>query len=346
MVATERNPTGPSQATIKRLFACSGNRCAFPQCGEVLVQGSTVLGEICHIKAASPRGPRYEPQQTAAERHGYDNLVLLCEKHHTMIDADEKTYTVDCLSRMRGDHESQAGKLDDDFAKRAALLLLGQPVISANQSGGITAHTVINIHAPSGPSQTNQKLRQHTLILDIENTTAARFRNPGHQHSGNIALLFYNLRILNSLDENVTVRKVILHYDLNGKHFSTDSHILLTGAVPSSDKKENIDSIILRVGPANIIIQNWENLRMQIDQNKLLLPGGVLAGSALFVLEFKDANDLANIQDCTMSIIDYSGNETKKEIRLENKWIEQAKRQIVEDRRFVVDPSGRIAYSN
>ena len=69
-MAMRRDPTGPSQATIKRLFAHSGNRCAFPRCMEVLVEEGTVVGKVCHIKAANPKGPRYDPQQTTAERHG------------------------------------------------------------------------------------------------------------------------------------------------------------------------------------------------------------------------------------------------------------------------------------
>ena len=309
------------------------------------MQGSTVVGEICHIKAANPGGPRYDPQQTAAERHGYDNLVLLCGKHHTVIDADEEAYTVERLIKMKADHESRAAEIDDHFAERAALLLLSQSVISMNQSGGITAHTIINIHPPSGPSQSNPKPQQHTLIVDIENTTAARFLSAGNGNRENIALLFYNLRIINSLDENVTIRKVVLHYSLLAKQFSTDSHVLLTGAVPSPDKKENIDAIVLRVGAANIILMNWKNLREQIAQDKLLLPGGVLAGSAAFILNFKDANDLGKIKECAISIIDYSGNETTKAIPLDNKWVEQAKRQIVENRRFVIDQAGHVVYS-
>jgi hypothetical protein len=34
-----------------------------------IVQGDTLIGEMCHIKAARPDGPRYDPRQTAAQRH-------------------------------------------------------------------------------------------------------------------------------------------------------------------------------------------------------------------------------------------------------------------------------------
>ncbi|HEY2102740.1 MAG TPA: hypothetical protein VGH08_05770 [Chthoniobacterales bacterium] len=153
-MATGREPTAPSRATIKRLFARSSNRCAFPKCGEAIVQGETIVGEICHIKAANSEGPRYDPQQTAAERHGYDNLVLMCGTHHTVIDADEDAYTVEHLTKLKITHEGRATPISDDVAERASLLLISQPVTTVNQSGGITAHTInVTVNSPRSPSQ-------------------------------------------------------------------------------------------------------------------------------------------------------------------------------------------------
>lgn len=123
-MATRSDPTGPSLPTIKRLFAHSGDRCAFPRCAEALFVGGTVVGEICHIKGARPGAPRYDDQQTAADRHGYDNLILLCSKHHTVIDGDEEAYAVEHLVRMKTEHEQKAAPLDDAFAERAAQLFI------------------------------------------------------------------------------------------------------------------------------------------------------------------------------------------------------------------------------
>jgi hypothetical protein len=155
--AANRDPTGPSQTTIKRLFAHSGNRCAFPRCSVMLVQGETVVGEICHIKGANPSGQRYDPQQTPAQRHSYDNLLLLCANHHTTIDDDPEAYTVQRLVRMKADHEARM-KTDHETSSvllsvdRGAQLLVDKSVSTVNQSGGITAHTVqLNIHPPTAP---------------------------------------------------------------------------------------------------------------------------------------------------------------------------------------------------
>ncbi len=149
-------PTSPSQAVIKRLFAHSGNRCAFPKCKSALVQDGTLIGEICHIKAAKPNGPRYDPQQGANERHDYDNLLVLCANHHTIIDDDPEAYTVERLSRMKTEHELKSSALKDEEVDAGTRLFLDQAIISDNQSGGITAHTV------------HQTFNVRTALIDSE----------------------------------------------------------------------------------------------------------------------------------------------------------------------------------
>jgi hypothetical protein len=141
-VDTQRAPTAPSQATLKRLFARSGNRCAFPRCTEAIIQGRTVVGEICHIRAANRDGPRYDEHQPPAERHGYDNLILLCGTHHTVVDDDVEAYTIERLMKMKAAHETQSTPIDDNLADQASLLLVSQPVTTIDQRGGITAHTI------------------------------------------------------------------------------------------------------------------------------------------------------------------------------------------------------------
>jgi len=141
-VAIRRDPTGSTLPTIKRLFAHSGNRCAFPKCTATLIDREVVVGKVCHIKGARPGSARYDPQQSAAQRHSFDNLILMCGRHHDVIDADEEAYTVERLVKMKADHQSRAERIDGDFTERAAQLFIRQPVTSINQSGGITANTV------------------------------------------------------------------------------------------------------------------------------------------------------------------------------------------------------------
>jgi hypothetical protein len=135
----------PRTPTVKRLFAVSGNQCAFSKCTQTLIEGETVTGKICHIKGKKKGGARYDETQTDEERHAFENLILMCGRHHDVIDDDEEAYTVERLIRMKADHERTAMRIPDNQAELAARLIVNQQVTSIQQSGGITAQT-IHVH--------------------------------------------------------------------------------------------------------------------------------------------------------------------------------------------------------
>jgi hypothetical protein len=147
--ARRRGPIAPNPKVVKRLFVLSGNRCAFPKCISPIVQVDVVVGEICHIKAASPGGPRYDPAQSPEERHGYDNLILLCASHHKVVDDDTDAYTVTRLLKMKLGHEQNVSVTPENQLAEGVRLLIDQSITATGQSGGITAHTV-NVHVHGG----------------------------------------------------------------------------------------------------------------------------------------------------------------------------------------------------
>jgi len=95
--------------TIKRLFAQSGNRCAFPGCTAPITSrdDDLILAHICHIEAVEPGGARYNPDSNDDERRNFANLILLCPNHHKEVDNDVTKYTVDYLKNMKRVHESK-----------------------------------------------------------------------------------------------------------------------------------------------------------------------------------------------------------------------------------------------
>ncbi len=96
---------------LKRLFARSGNRCAFTECRRLLIvdaspgQPPVTLGDVAHIVAASPAGPRGDAFMAPADRNRYENLILLCNIHHQRIDAEPATFTPERLRGIKEDHE-------------------------------------------------------------------------------------------------------------------------------------------------------------------------------------------------------------------------------------------------
>lgn len=114
--------SGLTDKTIKRLFAMSGNFCAFPGCSLPIVESAgTITGEICHIKARSAGGPRFDQAQTEEDRHGFDNLILLCRHHHKVVDSEPDVYSAEALQEIKSIHEGMVGRpeqaTDGFFAK-------------------------------------------------------------------------------------------------------------------------------------------------------------------------------------------------------------------------------------
>jgi len=143
---------------VKRLFSLSGNRCAFPKCECAIAESGSLVGEICHIKADRPDGPRYDKTQTEDERQGFDNLILMCANHHKVVDDDTDAYTVERLRSMKLAHESNVRPLPETSeSSKVVDLLIDQSVTSSSQSGGLAAHTInantINVHG-AGPDST------------------------------------------------------------------------------------------------------------------------------------------------------------------------------------------------
>ncbi len=95
----------PTKPTLNRLFAKSGNQCAFPKCQHEIFLGDTLVAEVCHIEAALKGGKRFNSKQNNEERRQYDNLIILCHKHHKITD-DDIIYTVKSLKEMKMVHES------------------------------------------------------------------------------------------------------------------------------------------------------------------------------------------------------------------------------------------------
>lgn len=168
----------PTEAVVKKLYAMSGNRCAFAKCHEPLVHEGKVTGHICHIKGAKPGSTRYDSNQNDEERHGFENLILMCPIHHAVIDDDEVAYTVDRLCALKAAREtSNKSAAELDAAQTLQLLatlgattinarhvnIYNQNVSSTNQSGGITAHTV-NV---GKPHRVMSRILQQSILKDF-----------------------------------------------------------------------------------------------------------------------------------------------------------------------------------
>ncbi|OPF79308.1 hypothetical protein VT50_0216630 [Streptomyces antioxidans] len=109
------------QNDTRNLYADAAGRCQNPSClNPVLVRAENSVrvnvGELAHIIAASPKGPRgdsvIDPSALALEQ----NLILLCLVCHKIVDSEESAYPVELLQTWKSSHEA---RISSAFGARA-----------------------------------------------------------------------------------------------------------------------------------------------------------------------------------------------------------------------------------
>lgn len=129
----------PTTETLRELYLKSGNRCAFPDCNEVMIdENGTFVGEVCHIEGAMPGGERFNKDQSNEDRRKFSNLMLMCHKHHKITD-DVSEYTVEKLKKIKYDHERRFTDIEEkikesikDYSEED-IILLPKTLISMNE---------------------------------------------------------------------------------------------------------------------------------------------------------------------------------------------------------------------
>ncbi len=108
------------EKTKRILYLTSRNKCAFPECNSTLVAPPTeksshkIVGEICHIYSEKERGPRGRSGLTSEEYNDYDNLIVLCPNHHTLVDGQHETYKAKTLKEWKQTHEAKSYKVSPE----------------------------------------------------------------------------------------------------------------------------------------------------------------------------------------------------------------------------------------
>ncbi len=103
-----------SDTDIKKLWGLAAGRCASPGCNLDCIQfldpkDPTVIGEMAHVIAKKPHGPRGRP---AGGLDTYENLILLCPTHHRTVDkAPEGKFPEAMLHQWKKDHEARIASL-------------------------------------------------------------------------------------------------------------------------------------------------------------------------------------------------------------------------------------------
>lgn len=101
------------EKTVLRLWLAAGGRCAYRGHNEPLWRDDVTLAEmnaayVAHIVAAKKSGPRGDPVRSPKLARELSNLMLLCDKHHRMIDVERVAeHPEKLLLEMKHEHEDR-----------------------------------------------------------------------------------------------------------------------------------------------------------------------------------------------------------------------------------------------
>lgn len=122
-----------------QLWVKAGGRCQYSGCNiplwlDELTIGQMNAGYIAHIVADSPNGPRGDSVRSPKLANDIANLMLLCGKHHKLVDVDQvENHPEDLLIKMKDEHESRVQILTGINNNKKTEVVLYQSNIGPNQ---------------------------------------------------------------------------------------------------------------------------------------------------------------------------------------------------------------------
>lgn len=123
----------PPEKAIRMLWAEAGGRCQFEGCNEVLTEDNQtcyklINGNNAHIVASSSNGPRGNDQSHLLS-DDIENIILLCPKHHKLVDENTAIYTTEKLKSMKEMQLKEVKFLLDSMNyQKTKILILESPI--------------------------------------------------------------------------------------------------------------------------------------------------------------------------------------------------------------------------
>ena len=103
-----------AERTKLQIAKRAGWHCSDPSCRRLTIGANSDgtdeinLGTAAHICAAAPGGPRYDPDQTPAQRKSPDNGIWMCRLHGTAVDAKDSMFTVKLLREWKAQSQKDS----------------------------------------------------------------------------------------------------------------------------------------------------------------------------------------------------------------------------------------------
>ena len=126
---------------------------------------------MAHIVARTPDGPRGKEPFRGTDRDSFENLLLLCPAHHTIIDRQPQTYTVEVLTQMKNQHEQSIQAQQDLDNRISTSISLNQVhntgVIQGFAQGNHNTNTYHYYHPTGIDTEQVHKAAKHERLRNL-----------------------------------------------------------------------------------------------------------------------------------------------------------------------------------
>jgi len=198
--------------TKLQLWTKSGGRCQFKGCNKNLLRDDLTYAEmnnahIAHIIDVNKKTHRYSDKYTEEQKNGFWNLMLLCQKHHRLIDnEEEKNYSVEKLQRYKSEHENRIlnltsikGNVKTEVISYLTRIGKFQPNVSFDEIKEVLSNKdlfpssePIEIGTRNSTLEDNEELywtvEEKNLLLDFEKKVLKHFDTNSGSHFSLFAL--------------------------------------------------------------------------------------------------------------------------------------------------------------
>lgn len=150
------------------------------------------------------------------------------------------------------------------------------------------------------------------LTHDPKSLILAHIYQDSSDYNGRVGPLVLQMAINNTTKHSLTIKSVELQYDdLSGQNYTQPPIYIWTGTVT------NRPTILLqnKLG-YHFYMEDWYNISDQIEQGKLLEPGGILGGSAFYLLPTSIVAEVHNYKHFRIVIADFAGHTSNNPITL------------------------------
>ena len=160
----------------RALYQRAACMCEFSGCAEPLffdlISGATVNNaQLAHIIPSSANGPRGLEDGSSYKVDDPENRILLCRKHHELVDADETFYDCALLRDMKRAHEAKVAGLMKAMKADAAYPLIYMSKIKGETSPFVSDAQVNQAAVLNGHPLLQATPERITIDSEIEYAT-------------------------------------------------------------------------------------------------------------------------------------------------------------------------------